>query len=100
MPLTPGVLDELRRLLGPDGLVMSFEGRLVYECDMHTFYKGTPDAVALPTTTEQVEAIVRLCRRERVPVVPRGSGTGLIGGAMAAHGGALGSVTRMTAILD
>src|SRR5437016_498237 len=100
MPLTPAFVSELQNVLGRDGLVMSFEGRLVYECDMHTFYKGTPDAVALPTTTEQVEAIVRLCRRERVPVVPRGSGTGLIGGAMAPLGGVMVSMTRMTAILD
>src|SRR2546430_17143245 len=83
MPLAPGVLDELRRALGPDGLVVSPEGRLVYECDMHTFYKGAPDAVALPASTAEVAAIVTLCRRERVPIVPRGSGTGLIGGALA-----------------
>ena len=83
MPLGPGLLDELTRILGPDGLVASEEGRLVYECDMHTFYKGAPDVVALPKSTAEVLAIVRLCRRERVPIVPRGSGTGLIGGAMA-----------------
>src|SRR5438552_17596907 len=100
MPLTPGVLDELRRLLGPDGLVVSPEGRLVYECDMHTFYKGAPDAVALPERTAEVVAIVKLCHRARVPVVPRGSGTGLIGGAMAPLGGVMVSMTRMTAILD
>src|SRR5712692_3040794 len=100
MPLTPGVLDELRRLLGPDGLVVSPEGRLVYECDMHTFYKGTPDAVALPATTAQVQAIVRACRRDHVPIVPRGSGTGLIGGAMASRGGVMIALNRMDAILD
>src|SRR2546425_776190 len=90
MPLSPGILDELRRLLGPDGLVVSPEGRLVYECDMHTFYKGTPDAVALPERTAEVVAIVNLCHRERVPIVPRGSGTGLIGGATAPLGGGMG----------
>src|SRR5260370_42664728 len=97
MSITSALIAELRSILGPDGLVLSFEGRLVYECDMHTFYKGMPDAVALPTTAEQVQAIARLCRRERVPIVPRGSGTGLIGGAMAAHGRALVAVTRLTA---
>jgi glycolate oxidase len=79
---------------------MSFEGRLVYECDMHTFYKGMPDAVALPTSAGQVREIVLACRRERVPIVPRGSGTGLIGGAMAPRGGVMVSMTRMTAILE
>ena len=100
MPLTPGVLDELRRLLGPDGLVVSPEGRLVYECDMHTFYKGMPDAVVLPTTSAQVQAVVRSCRRDRVPIVPRGSGTGLIGGAMAARGGVMVGLNRMNRILE
>ena len=100
MPLTPGVLDELRRLLGPDGLVVSPEGRLVYECDMHTFYKGAPDAVALPERTAEVVAIVNLCHRERVPIVPRGSGTGLIGGATAPLGGVMVGLNRMNRILE
>src|SRR3989440_1049975 len=100
MPLGPGLLDELRRILGPDGLVASAEGRLVYECDMHTFYKGAPDVVALPESTAEVVAIVRLCRRERVPIVPRGSGTGLIGGAMAPLGGVMIGLNRMTRILE
>jgi glycolate oxidase len=100
MPLTPEVVAKLREILGPEGLVVSVEGRIVYECDMHTFYKGMPDAVALPTSAEQVQAVVRVCRRERVPIVPRGSGTGLIGGAMAPRGGVMVSMTRMAAILD
>src|SRR5437667_10857076 len=97
MPLSPGLVGDLQRILGPEGLVLSHEGRLVYECDMHTFYKGAPDAVALPATTAQVQAIVTLCRREQVPIVPRGSGTGLIGGAMAARGGVMVGLNRMNA---
>ena len=100
MALTRSVLDALERIVGPDGVVSTPEGRLVYECDMHTFYKGAPDVVALPGSTEQVEAIVRLCRRERVPIVPRGSGTGLIGGAMAAAGGVMVGMNRMDRILE
>jgi glycolate oxidase len=100
MPLTSALISELRNILPPDGLVLSFEGRLVYECDMHTFYKGMPDAVALPTSADQVQALVRACRREKIPIVPRGSGTGLIGGAMAAQGGVMVSTTRMTSILE
>ena len=100
MPLSPGVLGGLRRLLGPDGLVVSLEGRLVYECDMHTFYKGAPDAVALPQRSDEVVAIVKLCQRERVPIVPRGSGTGLIGGAMAPLGGVMVGLNRMNRILE
>src|SRR3990172_794234 len=100
MALTRTVLDALTRILGPDGVISSPEGRLVYECDMQTFYKGAPDVVALPESAEQVEAIVRLCRRERVPVVPRGSGSGLIGGAMAPAGGVMVGLNRMDRILE
>src|SRR4030095_8115368 len=100
MPLSPAFLGDLERIVGADGLVCSPEGRLVYECDMHTLYKGAPDAVALPTRTSEVVAIVKLCRRERVPIVPRGSGTGLIGGAMAPVGGVMIGTNRMDQILE
>src|SRR2546430_11095316 len=94
------MLSELERILGPEGVVATQEGRMAYECDMHTFYKGAPDAVVLPESTEQVAAVVRLCRREHVALVPRGSGTGLIGGAMAPVGGVMVSLTRMNRILE
>ena len=100
MPLSGTFLADLERIVGAEGLVRSAEGRLVYECDMHTFYKGAPDAVALPTRAEEVVAIVNLCRRERVPIVPRGSGTGLIGGAMAHLGGVMIGTNRMDRILE
>jgi glycolate oxidase len=100
MPLSPEFVGELRAIVGEQGLVLTVEGRMTYECDMHTFYKGAPDVVALPTDTGQVQAIVRLCRAAGVPLVPRGSGTGLIGGAMAPLGGVMVSTTRMTAILE
>jgi glycolate oxidase len=100
MPLTPALLSRLEAIVGRDGLVVSAEGRLVYECDMHTFYKGAPDAVVLPTGAEQVRDVVRACRAARVPVVPRGSGTGLIGGAMAPRGGVMVSMTRMNGIVE
>jgi glycolate oxidase len=100
MPLNPAFLDELRGIVGADALVLTTEGRMTYECDMHTFYKGAPDAVVLPARAEQVQAVVRLCRRAKVPIVPRGSGTGLIGGAMAPQGGVMVSMTRMTVVLD
>ena len=100
MRVTSTVIAELERLVGADGVVVSAEGRMTYECDMHTFYKGAPDVVVLPSTTEQVQAVVRVCRRERVPVVPRGSGTGLIGGATAPQGGVMVGVNRMNRILE
>jgi glycolate oxidase len=100
MGLSASFVRELEGIVGREGLVLSAEGRMVYECDMHTFYKGAPDAVALPTRTSEVQAIVRLCRTAGVPIVPRGSGTGLIGGAMAPHGGVMVGLNRMASILE
>ena len=100
MALPAAFVDEVRAIVGKDAVVVSLEGRMTYECDMHTFYKGTPDVVVLPTRTEQVQAIVRACLRARVPIVPRGSGTGLIGGAMAPQGGVMVGMNRMAAILE
>jgi len=100
MGLSAELLAELERIVGASGLVLTPEGRMTYECDMHTFYKGAPDVVALPVRTEQVQAIVRLCRAARVPIVPRGSGTGLIGGAMAPQGGVMIGMNRMASILE
>jgi glycolate oxidase len=90
----------LREIVGPDGLVAAADQRLVYECDMLVHYKGMPDVVALPRTAEQVVAVVRRCLEAGVPVVPRGSGTGLIGGATAPGGGVMIAVNRMDRILE
>ncbi len=99
-PPDPSLIRALEGLVGPRGVVASPEGRLTYECDMHTLYKGAPDVVVLPETAEQVAAVVRLCRERKLPIVPRGSGTGLIGGAMAPRGGVMVSTTRMNRILE
>src|SRR4051812_46282060 len=100
MPVSAAFVDELRAIVGKDAVVVSVEGRMTYECDMHTFYKGAPDVVVLPTRTEQVQAIVQACRYQKVPIVPRGSGTGLIGGAMAPQGGVMVGMNRMASILE
>ena len=100
MGVSAQLVEELRGIVGKDAVVVSVEGRMTYECDMHTFYKGAPDVVALPTRTAEVQAIVQACRRAKVPIVPRGSGTGLIGGAMAPQGGVMVAMNRMASILD
>jgi len=100
MELSAAFLRDLERVVGAGGVVTSREGRLTYEADMHTFYKGIPDVVVLPETAHQVAEIVKLCRREHAPVVPRGSGTGIIGGAMAPCGGVMVGMNRMNRILE
>ena len=94
------LLDALREIVGRDGLVAAADQRLVYECDMLVYYKGTPDLVVLPRSTAEVLAVVRRCLEAGVPIVPRGSGTGLIGGATAPNGGVMVGVNRMDRILE
>jgi glycolate dehydrogenase FAD-linked subunit len=100
MALNPGLVAELERIVGRDAVITSHEGRLTYECDMHVFYKGQPDLVVLPASRDQAVDVVRLCREHHVPIVPRGSGTGLIGGAIASHGGVMVGMNRMNRILE
>ncbi|MDI6807514.1 MAG: FAD-linked oxidase C-terminal domain-containing protein [Candidatus Eisenbacteria bacterium] len=59
-----------------------------------------PDLVALPSTTEDVQAILRICRKYRVPVTPRGAGTGMSGGSVPIEGGVVVSMERMNSILS
>jgi glycolate oxidase len=94
------LVEALREIVGPDGLVSAADQRLVYACDRLVYYKGMPDLVVLPRTTDQVVAVVRRCLEAGVPVVPRGSGTGLIGGATAPDGGVMIGVNRMDRILE
>lgn len=82
-----------------DANVLSDAGQLrVYECDGFPIAKGLPTAVVFPTTTQQVSDCVKAVARHDLPIVPRGSGTGLAGGAVAYGEGVLITTTRMTAI--
>jgi len=93
-------LDELRALLGVDGVLDSRAARFTYEADALALEKHLPDAIVLPRSTDEVAAVVRWARARGVPIVPRGAGTGLAGGATAEHGGLVLSVNRMDRILS
>jgi glycolate oxidase len=93
-------LDELRNILGPDGLISTSEEVRTYECDGLTNFRVKPVAVVLPTSTEQVQGVLRICHRERIPFVARGSGTGLSGGALPVSGGIVISLAKMNHILE
>ena len=71
-----------------------------YECDGLTNFRVLPQAVLLPRSTEQVQRIVRVCHRERIPFLARGSGTGLSGGALPVKDGVVISLARMNRILE
>jgi glycolate oxidase len=94
------IFDELRAIVGERGLVTSPEELRTYECDGLTNFRVLPRGVLLPISTEQVQAIVRVCHRERIPFVARGSGTGLSGGALPVKNGVVISLTRMNRILE
>jgi glycolate oxidase len=94
------LLDRLRAIVGPRGLIHSPGELLVYECDGYTVEKNRPDVVAFPTTTDEVAAIVKACDELAVPFLPRGAGTSLAGGCLPVGGGVVISLARMKRILE
>jgi glycolate oxidase len=100
MGIDAGFVDELRAALGPEHVVTEPEQLRVYECDGLTGHRAVPELVALPGSTEEVQAVVRGCHGRRVPFVARGAGTGLSGGATPFAGGVVVSLARMNRILE
>jgi glycolate oxidase len=98
LPLS--LVDDLRRIVGSDGVLSAHSDLVVYECDGFTIEKNCPDVVVFPRTTEQVSQIVRLCNRYEVPFLPRGAGTSLAGGCLPVGGGVMIVLTRMREILE
>ena len=94
------ILEQFREIVGEDGLISQPEQLHTYECDGLTNFRVLPAAVLLPTSTGQVQAILRLCHKEKIPFVARGSGTGLSGGALPVAGGVVISLARMNRILE
>jgi glycolate oxidase len=90
----------LRRILATDSLLVEQEDLVPYECDGLTAYRQLPLLVALPTREEQVVAVLKLCHELRVPVVARGAGTGLSGGATPVRHGVVLSLAKFMRILD
>ena len=76
------LIARLQEVLPPRGLITRSEGMRVYESDGLAAYRGMPSVVALPETTAQVSAVLRICAELSTPVVARGAGTGLSGGAL------------------
>jgi glycolate oxidase len=99
MSLDQRILNELREIVGVDGLVSAPEQLRTYESDGLTSYRSVPAALVLPTSTAEVQGVVRVCHREMVPFVARGSGTGLSGGALPIAEGLLIGFSRMNRIL-
>ncbi len=98
-PIPPQAIAELRAALAPDRVLSEPGDLVVFEYD-GTIERGSPQVVVFPDTVEEVSAAVKIAQRHGLPVVPRGAGTGLSGGAVAAVGGVLLVMTRMKRILE
>ena len=96
--LPPAVLQQLSALLGEGGLLSDPADRLAYGYD-NSRRQGLPLAVALPTTAEQVQGLVRLCRAARLPIVARGRGTNTTGASVPGEDALVVSFERMDRVL-
>ncbi|MES2666774.1 MAG: FAD-linked oxidase C-terminal domain-containing protein [Pseudomonadota bacterium] len=94
------IVARLRAVLPADAVIWDAAELRVYECDALTAYRCPPLAAVLPRTTEEVSAVLRLCHAEGVPVVPRGSGTSLAGGALPTADCVILGVARMNAVIE
>ncbi|GMU40984.1 MAG: hypothetical protein AMXMBFR23_18500 [Chloroflexota bacterium] len=93
------LIRDLRRAVGERHVLHAPEDLIAYEYDA-TIERARPDAVAFPATTEEVAEVVLAANRYGLPVVARGSGTGLAGGAVPVRGGVMVVMTRMNRILE
>ena len=91
---------EFRRLLPDESVIDQPTSLAAYECDGLSAYRQQPLLVLLPENIEQVRQIMRLCHRQRVPVVSRGAGTSLSGGALPHADGVVLSLAKMNRILE
>src|SRR3984893_14921606 len=99
MPLTGAAIAELRSIVGRESVIDSANDLRIFERDA-SIEGALPDAVVLASTTKQVAAVMRVAAKHQVPVVPRGAGTGLSGGAVTIRGGIALQLTRMRRIIE
>ncbi len=93
------LIRELREIVGEEYVLVEKEDVIVYEQD-GSILQVMPEIVVLPADAAQVSAVVRAAQHAAVPIVPRGSGTGLAGGAVPAEGGIVLSLARLNRILE
>jgi FAD/FMN-containing dehydrogenase len=81
-PGAPGILERIKDLVGPKGWIADPAGMAPYLSEERGLYHGAARLVVRPAATDEVAALMRLCAAERIPVVPQGGNTGLVGGAV------------------
>lgn len=93
------MLEQLVHILPKDCVLLSDEQVRPYECDGLSAYTQRPGAVVLPNNIEELQRVIRFCHQHKIPVVARGAGTGLSGGALPHAQGVLVSLARFNRIL-
>ncbi|MDK2870723.1 MAG: glycolate oxidase [bacterium] len=101
--VTPSLVKELRRIVGEKGVI--YENKEALEAYSHDesggkYYAHMPDVVVKPESSDQISKILKLANEERVPVTPRGAGSGLAGGCVPLFGGIVISMERMNRIIE
>src|SRR6202165_3296532 len=99
MAVATAVVKELRRIVGRESVIDSANDLHIFERDA-SIEGALPDAVVLASTTAQVSAVIKVAAKNHIPVVPRGAGTGLSGGAVTIRGGIGLEGTRMRRIIE
>jgi glycolate oxidase len=94
------IVSRLQAVLPSEAVIHDPHETRAYECDALSAYRCPPLAAVLPETTDQVAAVLRICHEERVPVVPRGSGTSLAGGALPTADSVILGVARLRRVLE
>jgi glycolate oxidase len=99
-PLAPALVARFAALVGQGAVISEPEQLRVYECDGLAAFRARPGLVVLPRSTEEVAAVVKLAREAGIPIVARGSGTGLSAGAMPIPGCIVLGLSRMKRIIQ
>jgi len=93
------IFQQLYNILPAANVLLSDEAVRPYECDGLPAYCERPGAVVLPENTEQIQTVLQFCRQHKIPLIARGAGTGLSGGALPRRDGILLSLTKLNRIL-
>ncbi|MEM9434745.1 MAG: FAD-linked oxidase C-terminal domain-containing protein [Pseudomonadota bacterium] len=96
----PRIVARLLEVLPDDAVIHEEAETRAYECDALTAYRCPPLCAVLPSSTQEVSAVLRICHEEGVPVVPRGSGTSLAGGALPTADCVILGVARLNDVLE
>jgi glycolate oxidase len=93
------LISQLEDVVGKFHVLTASEDLAVYECDGESLDVARPDIIVLPSSTEEIQEVVKIANLFNLPIVPRGAGTGLSGGATTIVGGICLALTRMTKLL-